>query len=97
MKVLFRIHLYSNSSTGLEKSAQGVWNTPPSPIFGAQLALLEVGGKRSFIFFQKTSESWGQSQRDKGIQERVISKIKLLFPPTTSRASWAPKMGDGGV
>ena len=29
------------------------------------------------IFFQKTSESWGQLQRDKGIQERVISKIRV--------------------
>jgi hypothetical protein len=33
--VLFRRQVYSNSSTGLEKSAQGVPNTPPSPIFGA--------------------------------------------------------------
>jgi hypothetical protein len=51
VKVLFRRHLYSNSSTGLEKSAQGVWNTPPSPIFGSQIPLLEVGGKRSFLSF----------------------------------------------
>ncbi len=27
-----------NRSTGLEKSAQGVWNTPPSPTFGALLS-----------------------------------------------------------
>jgi hypothetical protein len=31
VKVLFRRQVYSNSSTGLEKSAKGVWNTPPSP------------------------------------------------------------------
>ncbi len=40
VKVLFRRQVYSNSSTGLEKSAQGVWNTPPYPIFGDQLVLL---------------------------------------------------------
>jgi hypothetical protein len=39
VKVLFRRQVYSNRSTGLEKSAQGVLNTPPSPTFGA---LLEV-------------------------------------------------------
>jgi hypothetical protein len=38
VKVLFRRQVYSNSSTGLEKSAQGVWNTPPSPTFGALLS-----------------------------------------------------------
>jgi hypothetical protein len=37
VKVLFRRQVYSNSSTGLEKSTQGVWNTPPSPTFGALL------------------------------------------------------------
>ena len=39
VKVLFRRQVYSNSSTGLEKSAQGVRNTPPSPTFGGHLAL----------------------------------------------------------
>jgi hypothetical protein len=34
VKVLFRRQVYSNSSTGLEKSAQGMPYTPPSPIFG---------------------------------------------------------------
>ncbi len=29
VKVLFRRQVYSNSSTGLEKSVQEVWNTPP--------------------------------------------------------------------
>ena len=38
VKVLFRRQVYYNSSTGLEKSAQGVWNTPPSPTFGALLS-----------------------------------------------------------
>jgi hypothetical protein len=38
VKVLFRRQVYSNSSTGLEKSAQGVRNTPPSPTFGALLS-----------------------------------------------------------
>jgi hypothetical protein len=37
VKVLFRRQVYSNSSAGLEKSAQGVWNTPPSPTFGVLL------------------------------------------------------------
>ena len=34
--------------------------------------------KEVFIFFQKTSESWGQLQCDKGIQERVISKTESI-------------------
>jgi hypothetical protein len=37
VKVLFRRQVYSTSSTGLEKSAQGVWKTPPSPTFDALL------------------------------------------------------------
>jgi hypothetical protein len=40
--VLFRRQIYSNSSTGLEKSPQGVWNTPPSPTFGALLSTPKV-------------------------------------------------------
>ncbi len=32
------LQVYSNSFTGLEKSVQGVWNTPPSPTFGALLS-----------------------------------------------------------
>jgi hypothetical protein len=38
--VLINKEPYSNSSAGLEKSAEGVPNTPPSPIFGALLDLL---------------------------------------------------------
>jgi hypothetical protein len=38
VKVLFRRQVYSNSSAGLEKSAKGVWNTPPSPTFGVLLS-----------------------------------------------------------
>jgi hypothetical protein len=79
VKVLFRRHLYSNS-TGLKKSGQDVWNTLPSPIFGTQLSLLDVGGFfQKFLevggFFQKTSGSWDQLQCDKGIQDRVRSII----------------------
>jgi len=36
-------------STGLEKSAQGVWNTPPSPTFGALLSpAKDLVGKEVF-------------------------------------------------
>jgi hypothetical protein len=49
------------------KSAKGVRNTPPSPIFSA---LLELGGIRIIY-----SEKPGRLQRDKGIQDRVRSKI----------------------
>jgi hypothetical protein len=47
--VLFRRQVYSNSSTGLEKSAQGVWNTPPSPTFGDLLSpAKDLVGKEVF-------------------------------------------------
>jgi hypothetical protein len=52
VKVLFRSfrrQVYSNSSTGLGKSAQVVPNTPP-PIFGALLSLLMALGKEVFTF-----------------------------------------------
>ncbi len=50
MKVIFRRQVYSNSSTGLEKSAQDVWNTPPnSPIFGALIPLLMVSWEKKFL------------------------------------------------
>jgi hypothetical protein len=49
VKALFRRQVYSNSSTGLEKSAQGLWNTPPSPIFGALLALLMASWEKKFL------------------------------------------------
>jgi hypothetical protein len=54
VKVLFRRQVYSNSSTGLEKSAQGVWNTPPSPIFGAQVALLMTSWEKKFLPLKKS-------------------------------------------
>jgi hypothetical protein len=44
VKVLFRRQVYSNSSTGLEKSAQGVRDTRPSPIFGVLVGLVMVVG-----------------------------------------------------
>jgi hypothetical protein len=48
MKALFRRQVYSNSSTGLEKSAQGVWNTPPSPIVGVLPSLIRVWWEKKF-------------------------------------------------
>jgi hypothetical protein len=61
VKVLFRRQVYSNSSTGLEKSAhvQGVWNTPPSPTFGSLLNP-EKGlvGKQVFTFEKSFLEDW---------------------------------------
>jgi hypothetical protein len=47
--VLVRRHVYSNSSAGLEKSAQGVPNTPPSPIFGDLLVLLMTSWEKKFL------------------------------------------------
>jgi hypothetical protein len=41
--------VYYNRSTGLEKSAQGVWNTPPSLTFGALLSpAKDLVGKEVF-------------------------------------------------
>ena len=54
MKVFFRRQVYSNSSTGLEKSAQGLWNTPPSPIFGALPALLMASWEKKFLPLKKS-------------------------------------------
>jgi hypothetical protein len=54
VKVLFRRQVYSNSSAGLEKSAQGVLNTPPSPIFGALLALLMASWEKKFLPSKKS-------------------------------------------
>jgi hypothetical protein len=51
--VLFRRQVYSNSSTGLEKSAQGVWNTPPSPIFGTLLVLIRAWWEKKFFPWEK--------------------------------------------
>jgi hypothetical protein len=54
VKVLFRRQVYSNSSTGLEKSAQVAPNTPPSPIFGALLALLMASREKKFLPLKKS-------------------------------------------
>jgi hypothetical protein len=60
VKVLFRRQVYSNSSTGLEKSAQGVWNTPPSPTFGALLSPAKgLVWKRSFYLGKNPSLKTG--------------------------------------
>jgi hypothetical protein len=76
VKVLFRRQVSSNSSAGLKKSAQGVPNTPPSPIFGALLALLMASGEKKFLLPSKKSfRRGGKLERDKGIEDRVSSKI----------------------
>jgi hypothetical protein len=43
----------------LEKSVQVVWVTPPSPIFGAKLALVELGEKEVFTFKKNPSLKTG--------------------------------------
>ena len=63
VKVLFRRQVYSNSSTGLEKSAQGVWNTPPSPIFGVLLVLLMAGLEKKFLPSKKSFLEDGENYR----------------------------------
>ena len=76
VKVLFRRQVYSNSSTGLEKSAHGVWNTPPSPIFGALVSPVKgLVGKEVFTFEKILLRRRGKLQCDKGIEDRVSSKI----------------------
>jgi hypothetical protein len=54
VKVFFRRQIYSNSSTDLEKSAQGVRNTLPSPIFGAQVTQLMTSWEKKFLPFKKS-------------------------------------------
>jgi hypothetical protein len=54
VKVLFRRQVYSNSSTGLEKSAQGGRNIPPSPILGALLPLLMTSWEKKFLPSKKS-------------------------------------------
>jgi hypothetical protein len=54
VKALFRRQVYSNSSTGLEKSAQGVWNTPPSPTFVTLLDLLMASWEKKFLPSKKS-------------------------------------------
>jgi hypothetical protein len=75
VKVLFRRQVYSNFSTGLEKSAQGVPNTPPSPIFGTLLALLTLLMGKEVFTFKKNPWKRGKLERDKGIVDRASSKI----------------------
>jgi hypothetical protein len=55
MKALVRRQVYSNSSAGLERSAQGVSHTPPSPIFGALLVLLMASWEKKFLPSKKSS------------------------------------------
>ena len=76
VKVLFRRQVYSNRSKGLEKSAQGVWNTPPSPTFGVLLSPAKgLVGKEVFTLEKILPWRRCQLQRDKGIEDRVSSKI----------------------
>jgi hypothetical protein len=75
VKVLFRRQVYSNSSTGLEKSVQGVWNTPPSSIYVTQLnPAKDMVGKEVFTLEKILPSKRGQLL-DKGIEDRVSSKI----------------------
>jgi hypothetical protein len=73
VKVLFRRQVYSNSF--LEKSAKGVRNTPPPP-FVPCLALRRAWSEKKFLPWEKILP-WRrvQLQRDKGIEDRVSSKI----------------------
>ncbi len=61
MKVIVRRQVYSNFSAGLEKSAQGVSDTPPSPIFGALLALLMDSWEKKFLPSKKSSLEDGEN------------------------------------
>ena len=69
VKVLFRRQVYSNSSTGLEKSAQGVPHTHPSPIFGALLALLMASWEKKFL-------PWEKSFLEDGVNYSVTRGLK---------------------
>ncbi len=72
--MLFRRQVYSNSSTGLEKSVQGVRNTPPSPSFGVLLSPAKgLVGKEVFTLEKIIPWRRGQLQCDKGIEDRVSS------------------------
>jgi hypothetical protein len=53
VKVIFRRQVYSNSSTGLEKSVQGVRNTPPYPTFGA-LLMRRSWSEKKFLPWKKS-------------------------------------------
>jgi hypothetical protein len=54
VKVFFRRQVYYNSSAGLEKSVQGVRNTPPSPIFDTLLPLLMTSWEKKFLLSKKS-------------------------------------------
>jgi hypothetical protein len=57
VKVFFRRQVYSNSCTGLEKSWQGVRNTPPSPTFGVLLIPVKgLVGKEVFTLEKSSLE-----------------------------------------
>ncbi len=79
--MLFRRQVYSNSSTGLEKSVllhvQGVWNTPPSPTVGSLLNP-EKGlvGKQVFTFEKSFLEDW--HTRSLGGQHVISSPVSLV-------------------
>ncbi len=66
----------SNSSTDLEKSAPGVWNTPPSPIVGPLLVLIRAWWEKKFSPWKIILPGRrGQLQCDMGIKDRVSAKI----------------------
>jgi hypothetical protein len=71
VKVLFRRQVYSNSSTGLEKSAQGVHNTPPSPIF---VALLACEKKWQFFCWKKRKREERRKRREEWEERRKERK-----------------------
>ncbi len=53
-----------------------VWNTPPSPTFGALLSpTKDLVGKEVFTLEKILPWRRGQLQCDKGIEDRVLSKI----------------------
>ncbi len=79
MKVLFRRQVYSNSSTGLEKSSQGVWNTPPSLIFGDHLALLMTSWEKKFLPSKKSFLKDGVNDRvTRGLRTGLARKSESI-------------------
>jgi hypothetical protein len=57
-------------------TAQGVRNTPPSPTFGALLSPAKgLVEKEVCILEKNASLKSGSIHRDKGIEDRVSSKI----------------------
>ncbi len=78
MKVFFRRQIYSNSSTGLENSVQGVWNTPPSPIFGVRLPRLELGEKEVFTSKKSFLEDWVNYNVTRGFRTGKAPKSETI-------------------